>query len=92
MSESKPVFTARGISVRALLVGSMVTVLALLLLANALNYVFVSRLNQALVVMEEETERAEATLEVDKATADLFVVLAQGALSRDPAHFVQTVE
>jgi GAF domain-containing protein/HAMP domain-containing protein len=63
----------------------------LLLLGIALNYVFVSRLNRALVVMEEEMERANAALEVGKAAADLFSALSQGTLNRDADDFTQIV-
>jgi len=57
------------------------------LLIAALNYVFASRLNQALATMKQETARTNAAMEVNKAAFDLLEALAQGALTRDTASF-----
>jgi len=73
-------------SIRVLLVGSLLIVLALLVLVGVLNYVFTARMNQALVLLEEEAGRSDAVLQVDKALADFFSAMARGILSGDEVH------
>ncbi|RLC81763.1 MAG: chemotaxis protein [Chloroflexi bacterium] len=85
-------FTTHSTSIRTLLVGSLLTILLLLVVITALNYLFTSRLDRALALMEEETERANAALEVGKAAADLLSILAQGTVNHDVADFTQAVQ
>ena len=89
--KSKPTFAPRGASIRVLLLSSLLTILALLLLIAALNYIFASRLNRALATMKQETARTNAALKVNKAASDLLTALAQGTLTRDADDFAQEV-
>ncbi|RLC81564.1 MAG: hypothetical protein DRI81_02120 [Chloroflexi bacterium] len=84
--------TARRISIRALLVSTLLTVLVLLLLITVLNYTFAARLTRALSVMEEETARASIALEVNKEAANVLAALAQGVVTNDAAYFTQIVK
>ena len=81
----------RGVSVRLLLMGSSFVIIFLLLAGTVLNYIFVFRLAQASKAVGEEMERANAALEVGRATSDLFLVLAQEASSQDAVDFAQSV-
>jgi GAF domain-containing protein/HAMP domain-containing protein len=71
--------------------GGLFAVLISLLLIAVANYTFATRLNQALVMVEEETARSNAAIGVGRAAADLLTAIARGALTQDSDYFVQTV-
>ncbi len=83
--------TLRVTSIRVQVIGSMIIVLALLLTAISFAYKAFSRIDTAIIALEEETKRVTAALEVGQAVSDLFSVMAQGVVNRDIDDFDQAV-
>ena len=88
---AKPALAARVTSIRVQVVGGLFIVLALLLLAIVFAFTAFFRIDKAITASDEEMNRYNASLEVGKATSDLFSALAQGALQQDVQDFAQAV-
>ena len=87
----KPTLALRSTGTRTVLLGGLFAVLISLLLIAAANYAFATRLNRALVMVEEETSRSNAAIGVGRAAADLLTAIARGTLTQDSDYFVQIV-
>jgi len=79
------------ISVRARLIGSLIIILALLLVVVVLNLISLTRLERAVGTMREELLRAKIAVEVSKATDDLFTALEQREQYEDVQAFLDNV-
>ncbi|MDW8069676.1 MAG: GAF domain-containing protein, partial [Anaerolineae bacterium] len=78
-------------NIRAQLLGNVLILFVVILWTAFLIGSAMSRMNQALIRVGEEVQRANAALTASRAVADLFTAIGQATLVQDPKLFIESV-